>query len=110
MSATPSDLFAMPPARAEGMRAALEHAGEEWKSQAYTWLCQYARTHTGPFIGEDVSDAHIAAGMPQPNDLRAWGGLYQRAQRERVIRFVDNNGRSRRRASPCPRYASLVAA
>ncbi len=91
------------------MRNALEHAGMDWKSQAYTFLCQYARANTGPFIGEDISDLHIAQGRPQPPDLRAWGALYRRACRERVIRHVDNNGRSRRRASPCPRYASLVA-
>jgi hypothetical protein len=100
----------MPAARAAGMNNALAHAGDEWRAQAYTFLCQYARKHRGPFIGEDISDAHIAAGDPQPPDLRAWGGLYQRARRDRVIRLVDNDGRSRRRASPCPRYSSLVAA
>jgi hypothetical protein len=102
----------MPQARADGMVAALDHAGEEWKHAAYTFLCTYARRLAGnlPFTGEDVSDAHIAAGHLQPPDLRAWGGLYQRARRERVIEFIDNDGRSRRRASPCPRYRSLVAA
>lgn len=99
----------MPPARAIGMESALDHAGAEWKSQAYTFLIRFAKANP-IFCGEQVSDAHIEAGLPQPPDLRAWGGLYRRAQRERVIAFVDNNGWSKRRASPCPRYRSLVAA
>ncbi len=90
------------------MTAALENAGEDWKHQAYTFLCRFAREHV-VFCGEDVSDAHISAGLPQPRDLRAWGGLYQKARRDRVIALLDNDGRSRRRASPCPRYRSLVA-
>lgn len=94
--------------REQGMTAALEHAGDDWKHSAYTFLCQYARTHD-VFSGEDVSDAHIAAGHPQPPDLRAWGSLYRRAQREAVISFLDNNGRSHRRASPCTRYRSRWA-
>lgn len=97
----------MPAAREAGMAAALEHAGEEWKHEAYTFLIGFAKANA-IFCGEQVSDAHIAAGLQQPPDLRAWGGLYRRAQHERVIAFVDNNGRSKRRASPCPRYRSLV--
>ncbi len=104
------DLFTMPPARADGMRAAADHAGSDWLTEAYTFLCRYCREHAGPFIGEDISDAHIAAGLDQPPDLRAWAGLWQRAVRERVVAFVDNNGRSRRRGSECRRYRSLVAA
>lgn len=97
----------MPPARAEGMRAALENAGDDWRNEAYTFLIAYARKHE-VVCGEDVSDAHIAAGLPQPKDLRSWGGLYKHAQTERVLAFLDNEGRSRRRASPARRYRSLV--
>lgn len=97
----------MPPARAAGMSSAAEHAGEAWKNQAYTFLIGFAKTHA-VFCGEDVSYAHIAAGHPQPPDLRAWGGLYRRAQHDRVIEHLDNEGWSERRASPCPRYRSLL--
>lgn len=89
------------------MQDALDAAGPEWKSTAYTFLCQYARSHA-TFTGENVSDAHIAAGHPQPKELRAWGALYLRAKRDRVIAWLDNDGRSWRRASSCPRYRSLV--
>lgn len=100
----------MLPARELGMQHALDHADrvhERWSEDAYNWLIDYARTHE-MFSGEDVSDAHIAAHMPQPPDLRAWGPLYRRAVREGHIIHFDNNGRSRRRASPCPRYWSMV--
>jgi hypothetical protein len=97
----------MPLAREAGMTAALEHAGNDWKSEAYTFLIGFAKANP-VFCGEQVSDAHIAAGLSQPPDLRAWGGLYQRAIRERVIEHLDNNGRSKRRASPCPRYRSRI--
>ena len=93
--------------RERGMTAATEHAGVEWKNAAYTFLLAYARNHA-VFCGEDVSDAHIAAGLSQPPDLRAWGSLYRRAVADRVIARLDNDGWSKRRASPCPRYRSLV--
>lgn len=90
-----------------GAQRALDHAGDAWRTSAYTYLCQYARTHD-VFSGEDVSDAHIAAGLPQPQDLRSWGNLYRLAVKERVIQRLDNDGHSKRRASPCPRYRSLA--
>jgi len=99
----------MPEARQSGMDAALEHAGDDWKHEAYTFLIGFAKANP-LFCGEQVSDAHIAAGLLQPPDLRAWGGLYVRAQHEGVIKRLDNDGWSKRRASPCPRYRSLVAA
>jgi len=97
----------MNPAREQGMQLALAFAGDEWKHQAFTFLLQYARTHE-VFCGEDVSDAHIAARQPQPKELRAWGALYRKAVNDGVIAHLDNNGWSRRRSSPCPRYLSLA--
>ncbi|HEY0916519.1 MAG TPA: hypothetical protein VGE22_16720 [Solimonas sp.] len=97
----------MNPAREEGMQLALEFAGDEWKNQAFTFLLKYARTHD-VFCGEDVSDAHIAAGHPQPRELRAWGALYRKAMNDGVLVRLDNNGWSRRRSSPCPRYTSMT--
>lgn len=90
-----------------GAQRALDHAGEAWRTQAYTFLCQYAERYE-IFSGEDVSDAHIAAGLIQPPDLRSWGNLYRLAVKEKIVRRYDNNGYSKRRASPCPRYFSLA--
>lgn len=95
------------PARQAQMDLVLENAGAAWKNQAYTFLCAYSRGHD-IFSAEDVSDAHIAAGHPQPHDLRAWGGLYQRARREGYIAIHDHDGWSERRSSPCTHYRSLV--
>lgn len=93
--------------REDGIKRALEHAGRIWASDALTYLERFAIEHQ-IFSGEDVSDAHIAAALPQPPDLRAWGGVYRRAVVLGLIRHQDNNGWSRRRGSPCPRYQSLI--
>lgn len=97
-------------ARDAGIRQAIEHAEEErpgWSERAYAFLLEYARRHS-EFISEDVSDAAIAAGEPQPPTLRAWGQIYRRAIKNDVIIQV-GAGRSRRRnASICPRWGSLL--
>lgn len=95
--------------REAGMKLAAEHAEEScrgWNDRAYAFLVDYARHHDG-FISEDVSDAAILAGEPQPPTLRAWGQIYRRAAKNDVIIQV-GTGRSRRRhASLCPRWGSL---
>lgn len=91
-----------------GIANASDHAGESWKHEAFTFLLAYAKTHE-VFCGEDVSDAHIAAGLAQPPDLRAWSQCYRQAVKDCVIQHYDNNGWSRRRCSPARRYRSRVA-
>ncbi|WLA80343.1 hypothetical protein QIH87_50165 (plasmid) [Bradyrhizobium elkanii] len=97
-------------ARDAGMQQAAQHADEVepgWSERAYTFLIGYARTHSD-FISEDVSDAAIAAGEPQPPTLRAWGQIYRRAAKNDAI-LMTGMGRSRRRnASVCPRWSSLI--
>lgn len=106
----PLDLESARAARDAGMRQALEHAEAvhaDWKTHAYTFLVQYAKSHA-EFISEDVGDAHERAGLPQPPTRRAWGSLYQKAAREGYI-AQNGYGRSRmRHASICPRWLSLV--
>lgn len=92
-----------------GMQRAADAADRlhsDWSESAFLFLKDYARTHQ-TFIGEDVSDAHISAGLPQPRDLRAWGGLYQRAQKAGIIVHA-GFGKSRRRCSETKRYASQI--
>ncbi len=97
-------------ARETGMKLAADHAEDMhigWNERAYEFLLKFARTHE-TFISEDVSDAAIAAGEPQPPTLRAWGQVYRRAVKADVIIQV-GAGRSRRRhASICPKWGSLV--
>lgn len=97
-------------ARDAGMQQAVDHADEAvsgWSDRAFAFLKRYAATHM-EFISEDVSDAAIEAGEPQPPTLRAWGQIYRRAVKEDVIIQV-GAGRSRRRhASICPRWGSCI--
>jgi hypothetical protein len=92
------------------MQQASDHAEEAnrgWNDRAYAFLKAYAERHDS-FISEDVSDAAIAAGEPQPPTLRAWGTVYRRAIKDDVI-IQTGAGRSRRRhASICPRWGSLI--
>lgn len=101
--------LSMPPAREAGIQAASDHAGDEWKCRAFSFICAYARQHQ-IFTAEDVSDAFLAAGNPEPPDLRAFGALWRKAVTDRVVRRLDASGWSKRRASPTYRYESMVAA
>lgn len=96
--------------RDAGMALALDHAEavhDGWKNEAYTFLLAYAKQNLS-FISEDVSDAHVAAKLPQPPTKRAWGALYLKAAREGAIEQC-GMGRSRHRhASICPRWRSLI--
>lgn len=108
-----TDMFDWANALAEreaGMKLAADHAEDlnlGWNDRAYAFLLKFARSHES-FISEDVSDAAIEAGEPQPPTLRAWGQVYRRAIKADVI-IQGGAGRSRRRhASICPRWTSLV--
>ena len=109
MSAQLAMVLPMPAARRDGMDAAADNAGPEWRARAFTFLCGYARAHQiiGP---EEVSDAFEAAGGAVPPSRRAWASLYRQAVRDRVLSFLDNDGWSKRRHSPARRYLSQVFA
>lgn len=90
-----------------GMKRAAENAPAGWPALAYAFLVRFAREHE-TFISEDVSAASKRAGLVQPPTDRAWGSIYRRAAKAGVIR-QDGTGRSsRRHASICPRWRSLV--
>jgi hypothetical protein len=75
-------------AGAEQMVLALEAAerrDDTFPRRAYVFLVEFARRRTGPFSGEDVTDAAAEAGI-HPGELRAWGAVFQRAARNGVIR------------------------
>lgn len=93
-----------------GIARAEDHADRVepgWPEMARAFLEEFARSHEF-FISEDVSSASKDAGLPQPPTDRAWGGAYRHAQRNQII-AMDGTGRStRRNASLCPRWRSLV--
>lgn len=97
-------------ARREGARRAMEKAEREaegWGDLAFAFLKLYASREKGLFTGPDVTKAAKEYGLIQPANLRAWGGVYTRAQRAGVIECVDGNGR-RENGSPCYRYRAAA--
>lgn len=84
MNALPQSIAA----GAEQMVLALEAAerrDETFPRRAYAFLVEFARRRTGPFSGEDVTDAAADAGI-HAGEQRAWGAIFQRAARNGVIR------------------------
>ena len=63
----------------EKAEQAAEHAGEEWKAQAYQAIVNHARHHH-LFTVEDV---RLAARLKECRELRAWGA---------IIRYAEKNG------------------
>lgn len=101
-------------ARAEaeqGMDQAGEHADQVypgWREEAYEFLVSYAERHPF-FISEDVSDATKDLNhFVQPPTDRAWGSVYRRAIKERIIERAGTGISRRRHASICPKWRSLV--
>jgi hypothetical protein len=93
-----------------GMRRAEDHADKlepAWSEGAYEFLIAFA-IRNSEFISEDVSDAHIAAGLPQPPTLKAWGNTYKRAQKRGIIKRCGTGKSMRRHGSDCPKWRSLV--
>ena len=75
-------------ARDRGINKALnsvERACADWPEVAYHFLVSFAQ-HNEFFTGEQVSFAsRFKRSFPQPRDERAWGAIYQRAQRDGLI-------------------------
>lgn len=101
--------FTLPAARREGMQAALAHAEREhsdWADIAYQFLLNACRMRETIFA-EDITAAAEAWGLPQPPTTRAWGGLYVRAQHEKIIEATEDY-RKRKNGSPAMVYKSLL--
>lgn len=71
-------------AAAAAIARAYEHAGDEWQEIAATAIRQVAqRCHS--FTTDDVQALLDVAGIPEPDEGRAWGGAMRRAAGEGVI-------------------------
>lgn len=71
--------------RDAGIETAIDHADAvtpKWSETAYAFLEGYALTHE-TFTSEDVREAS-AGTVPEPPNLRAWGGVFMRAARNRI--------------------------
>ncbi len=61
---------------------------EGWTTLAYAYLKRYAQQHA-EFWSWEVREAFEKDGHVMPSELRAWGAVYKRAQREGLIRKGD---------------------
>lgn len=69
-----------------GIKRAVESADrkcDNWREIAYQFLEEYAREHES-FMGEDVRKASKGI-VPDPPNLRAWGGIISRAKNNNLI-------------------------
>lgn len=71
--------------RDDGIRRAADHAGEEWKNDAFALMLEYLAQHPGElFMTEDCR--HWAADkIEAPPDNRAWGHVALRAAKGRYL-------------------------
>lgn len=99
----------LPAARQEGMQAATDNADshvEGWSDLAMMFLRGYCRTHEAVFA-EDVTKDAAQWGLIAPTDRRAWGSLYIRAQKEKIIEATTTT-RKRENGSHAVIYKSLL--
>jgi hypothetical protein len=92
-------------AKAEGrraMEAVAENSGPDFQHKAYEFCANFFRER-GQASSEDATDACVASGIV-PHDTKAFGPVYQRLIRDKVIRF---NGYCARRKGHGTRGGSL---
>ena len=92
-------------AKAEGkraMQAVAENSGPDFQHAAYEFCANFFR-EKGQASSEDATDACVAAGIV-PHDTKAFGPVYQRLIRDKVIRC---NGYCARRKGHGTRGGSL---
>ena len=74
-------------ARDGGIAQSADHAEREvpdWGERAYAFLETFARATDRSFLAEEVVAA-ASSKIPPPPDLRAWGGIFQRASKRNLI-------------------------
>jgi hypothetical protein len=78
--------------RDQGIRAAVEHADAEqsspkWSDQAEAYAeMMIAKRGYKPFLMEEIVQAAIRDGIPEPPDRRAWGHVIRALAKRGVVR------------------------
>lgn len=101
------DLDAAVRRRDAGMAASLDHAErtlDGWADYAYGLLLWFSDGHSDPWTVEAFRAWAAAQGLPPPPDLRAFGGVTQRALRRGVITKVGYAPAASSNGSPKPLY------
>ena len=66
-------------------KVAANHAGDEWKAQAYESFVEYAK-HNHEFTTEQVRSACLH--LPPPPDKRSWGAIALKAVKNNVVESI----------------------
>lgn len=77
--------------RDHGIQRAVDHAEREsegWTDFAVSLLRSFASRQSAPFLAEDFVEWATNGLIAYPADGRAFGGVFQRAAREGIIRKV----------------------
>lgn len=67
-------------ARDLGLAQVEANAPDEWKAEAWAFLCRYVESHREVFV-----DDLWAAGLPRPHEARALGAVVLRAARQGLV-------------------------
>lgn len=60
-----------------------------WSNDAYKLVCDYAKMYGSiPFRAEEVRSYAAQIDFPLPKNGRAWGAVFTRAAREKVIKSI----------------------
>jgi len=88
-----------------------DFAGCKWGDLAFSFVSQFLsqRTRHGYFLAEDVRVFATEGGLPEPNSLRAWGGVMIRAAKAGMIERVGYALTKNPRAHHTPAAAWEVA-
>lgn len=68
----------------EAVVAKADRLQEGWSEEAFQALIRFTRKGV-IFKAEDVRNFAVEAGLAEPHDRRAWGGVMRRAVKERLI-------------------------
>jgi hypothetical protein len=80
---------------------------EGWSDMALRYVRLYATQNRGKqFIGHNIVQASITAGIIQPPNLKAWGWPLQRAAREGIIVRVGYAEDPNRHGNPVPLWST----
>lgn len=83
--------------------AAAERSAPGWSTEAFAFIRKFAEQQRGKrYIGHEIVQASIAAGVAQPQNEKAWGGPIQRAARAKVITRVGYAEDPNRHGNPVP--------
>lgn len=106
-------LFTATQLKQSGIKVAVDHANlkhDGWGDDAYDALKRFLTTHKNSFMCEEVRKfAHLELGLPQPSSSRAWGAIFQKAARQKIIKHV-GYGHTENPKSHCTPASLWIAA